>query len=159
MGAAMFYNSPNYKIFIMKQISSRTAFWLITGMGLLLFASTWWFMAFSGTTATWVQSVCFFALAHFCAARYRDQLSLGMIGLALILGRLLLELPVRIMDIRSGFATLIVTFICILSIILGILCYKEKRPIVYALSIIIGVVLNTFVLQQWAAIYSPNDPF
>ncbi len=82
-----------------------------------------------------------------------------MIGLALILGRLLLELTVRIMDIRSGFATLIVTFICILSIILGILCYKEKRPIVYALSIIIGVVLNTFVLQQWAAIYSPNDPF
>ena len=58
-------------------------------------------------------------------------------------------LPVMISDFTGTWTYMIVNIICLLSIILGAICFHEKRNSVYNLSIIIMLMLNTIALNQW----------
>ncbi|GAY30446.1 hypothetical protein PvtlMGM2_1299 [Prevotella sp. MGM2] len=86
-------------------------------------------------------------------------LTLTAIAVAIILGRLLPELPIRISDFENSRISIVVTLISIIAVIPGTVCYREKRNSVYTLSIIILVFLNTFVHWSWLEIYTRHHGF
>mgnify|MGYP006962006122 FL=1 len=75
------------------------------------------------------------------------------IASALILGRIILELPVRILDYANSVGSLMITINCIIGIILGIICYYGKRTSLYFLSIMIEILLTTFIADTWFEIF------
>ena len=117
----------------------------LIGISSLLLLCTCWFRTFSGYAAGWIEGICFFELAWFCTHYLQNKdISSVTITLSIVFGRILLELPIRIMDFRGSLGSLMVTIICIVAIILGVVCYQEKRPIAYILSTIVLILLNTF---------------
>ena len=75
------------------------------------------------------------------------------IASALILGRIILELPIRILDYANSVGSLMITINCIIGIILGIICYYGKKPSLYFLSIMIEILLTTFIADTWFEIF------
>lgn len=132
-------------------MKSRTvSFLIVSGLSLLLYLGVgWWPMAYSLCAASWCGSVIFFAFAWFAAFKWGGQLSLPVIGLAVMLGRILPVLPLLITDISSIAYSLIALITCLVSILLALMCYSEKRSSVYILSVALILLLNTVVLDSW----------
>ena len=149
----------------MKTHSKTVYFLSILGLSAVLFLSFCWTAAFSFYAAAWAQSALFFGFAWICADKMKERpLTLTAIAVAIILGRLLPELPIRISDFATFFIfprhiSIVVTLISIIAVIPGTVCYREKRNSVYTLSIIILVFLNTFVHWSWLEIYTRHHGF
>lgn len=72
---------------------------------------------------------------------------------AVILGRILLELPIRITEFRATLFSLFIPITVISSIVLAAVYYRERRPVVLILSAIIMVLLNTIVHEDWINLF------
>lgn len=69
--------------------------------------------------------------------------------IAIILGFLVIELPIRVMDFAGTISTLIITLFTAISVILAFLCWVEKRMVTFFLSVVVLILLNVGVLPQW----------
>lgn len=124
---------------------------------ILLFLITCWSAALSGYAAGFTESICYFALTYYALLKFSEM---GMndkntiVILTIILGRIILEIPVRFMDFRGSLASLGITVVVLTSILLALLCFREKRISVFILSTIIIVLLNTFGLYTWEQSFS-----
>lgn len=119
----------------------------IAGISLLLFLVMSWIHTFQALICGWAYSVCYFAFTWICLQVFSSKTEnkyLFVIS-AIILGRIILEIPIRISDFGDSFATLMFPIITIISILLAAVCYYEKRVSVYVLSAIILLLVNTFV--------------
>ena len=117
---------------------------------ILTFLLTCWTAVYSVYTAGWTESVCFFALTYFLLQKYAEQRTNGTpIVASIILGRIILEIPIRINDFMGSLFSLFVPVLVIISIILALICFKEKRASVFILSAIIIVLLNSVVHDVW----------
>lgn len=141
----------------MKRFSPRTLFLSIIGVASLVFFSISWFSGFSFYAGASVQSICFFGLTWFCADKLKDQpISPFAIALAIIIGRVIWELPIRIIDFYESIISLMLPVFSIVSIVLGLICYREKRAATYFLSGVVLILLNTYVHQAWLENYIPG---
>lgn len=137
--------------------SKAKAVLTIVGLSVILFLCTCWFLNLSIYAASCIEGVCFFLFSWLCADKLKTSgMSLITLALWIILGRILVEIPIRISDFAGSFASLIVTIISVASILLAILCYHERRTSVYVLSTIIFVLFNTVVLQSWLSACERN---
>lgn len=131
------------------------SFIAITVLSLLCFLATCWLGGISFYLEAAVQSVLFFFLAWMCLnIKWGKTISVYTLLAAIVLGRIIVELPIRIMDWNDSMVSLMIPIICISSTILGAVSYKEKRLSVYMLSAIIIVLLNTFVQMEWLSHFS-----
>ena len=96
-------------------------------------------------------TLCYFAFSYACFERLklsnRQQYIYACV--AIILGFMLIELPVRVVDFSGTISTLIITLFTAISVILAFLCWIEKRIITYFLALVILILLNISVLPQW----------
>lgn len=60
------------------------------------------------------------------------------------------ELPVRVIDFSGTIASLIMPVIGCTSIAMAGICYKEKRPAVFALSIFAVLWMSTLGVDAWS---------
>lgn len=129
------------------------SFIVIMVISILLFVGVSWGGSFSLSAAVWSQSICFFAFTCYVLWKIEKsqtkRLPIPLAVFAIKLGRMLPMLPVMISDFTGTWTYMIVNIICLLSIILGAICFHEKRSSVYTLSIIIMLMLNTIALNQW----------
>lgn len=129
------------------------SFTVITVISILLFIGVSWGGSFSLSAATWSQSICFFAFTCYVLWKLEksqiERLPIVLAVVAIMLGRMLPILPIMISDFTGAWIYMIVNIICLISIILGAICFHEKRSSVYTLSIIIMLMLNTLALNQW----------
>lgn len=129
-------------------------FFKVFGLGIITFLLVCWTTKFQGAAPYWAEAITFFALAWFISKREEKKgLSPTAIASALILGRIILELPVRILDYTNSVGSLMITINCIIGIILGIICYYGKRTSLYFLSIMIEILLTTFIADTWFEIF------
>lgn len=130
-------------------------FFKVFGLGIITFLLVCWTTKFQGAAPYWAEAITFFALAWFISKREEEKkgLSPTAIASALILGRIILELPVRILDYANSVGSLMITINCIIGIILGIICYYGKRTSLYFLSIMIEILLTTFIADNWFEIF------
>ena len=66
-----------------------------------------------------------------------------MVAFAIILGRIILEVPLRIIDWHGTFGSFMITVGCVVAILLAVVCFKDKR--IY--SFIHSLIRNYSVVQ------------
>lgn len=127
----------------------------ILGLGLITFLLVCWTTKFQGAAPYWAQAITFFAVAWFTSKKEEEKkgLSPTAIAFALILGRVILEIPISFFDYANSVGSLMITINCIIGIILGVVCYYGKRTSLYFLSIMIEILLTTFIADTWFEIF------
>jgi hypothetical protein len=100
--------------------------------------------------AGWAESIGFFLLTFILLDKYAETDTNGVpFVVSIILGRLLLDAPLRILDYWGSRISLFVTIISVISILLAAAYYRERRNIVLILSAVILILLNTTAHQAW----------
>ena len=121
---------------------------------MLTFLLTFWTAGYTLYAAAWTESICFFVLTFLLLQKYAKPNTYGWpIVTAVILGRILLELPIRITEFRATLFSLFIPITVISSIVLAAVYYRERRPVVLILSAIIMVLLNTIVHEDWINLF------
>lgn len=136
----------------MKNLTKTTAFWLTVALSLLLFAATCWSAIFQISAPYWTESIGYFLLTYLCIQEFSKKvadLNPWMIGLAAALGQLLIQVPMRIIDFRGCFGSLMVVVSCFIAIVLAVVCYKDRRPYSFILSYIILTMFNCIMPGMW----------
>ena len=119
-------------------------------VSMLAFLLSCWTAAYSLYAAGWAESILFFVLTYLLLSKYAEPDSYGVpIVVAILLGRIVFELPVRIMEFRQTLFSLFIPLVVVVSIILASVYYREKRPVVLILSAVIIILLNTVVHEDW----------
>lgn len=136
-----------------RKLTKTGAFWLSLLFSILLFMITCWSAAFQDSTAYWVESLGFFMLTYICIDEFSKRLTdinPWMIGLAIILGQLIFQIPVRAVDFWGSYGSLMIAISCIIAIILAVFCYRDKKPYIFILSYIIMCLFNSCVADMWS---------
>lgn len=116
----------------------------------LTFLLTFWTASYSIYAAAWTESVCFFILTFLLLKKYAEPGKFGApIVAAILVGRLIFDLPIRITEFRATLFSMFVPIVVIVSIILAAIYFRERRPAVLVLSVVILVLLNTVVHEDW----------
>ncbi len=118
----------------------------------LLFLVTCWSAGLNVYAAGFTESVCFYVFTYYALQKFAESDIVNRntaVVTAIIIGRIILEIPIRIDDFEGSFYSLGITIATIVSILLAALCFKEKRSSVFILSTIILVFINTVGLYAW----------
>lgn len=122
----------------------------VSGLSLLLFLATCWTAGISFSLAAGVESICFLLITWYFCYRYSvEQVSQRILISAIILGRIIVEIPVRLSDLSGTAVSLPVLIICILSIPLGVLCFNKRNKFIWAVCIGSLVLASIFVPYLW----------
>ena len=117
----------------------------IAGLSLLLFLITCWTAWIHFSIAGIVEGLSFMVFAWWCCRMYKPyDVSYLLIGLAIVTGRIILEIPIRLFDWFGSIISLPVLAICLISIFLGLLCYSKKNAFLWILCIAIIVASSLF---------------
>ena len=131
-----------------------SAFWTIFALSLSVYLLTFWTSLYHDASDIWVYTVCYFALTWYCLQRFNRSVLFS--ASAMILGRIMLEIPLRIYDYIGTYGTMMLPVASVISIVLGCLCFKERKTYVFVFSIIIMIVLNIFVRDAWHDLWLMN---
>lgn len=119
-------------------------------LSMLVFLLSSWTAGYSLYAAAWSESVLYFVLTYLLLNKYvkSDNFGIHIVG-AILFGRIVFELPVRIFEFRETLFSLFIPMVVIISIILASAYYREKRPVVLVLSVVIIILLNTVIHEDW----------
>lgn len=134
------------------KLTKTGVFGLSCLFSVLLFLLTCWSAAFQVYTPYWIESVGFFLLTYICIDEFSKRIpdiNPWMIGLAVILGQLIIQIAIRATDFFGSIGSIMIVASCIITTILAVFCYKDKRPYTFILSYIVISLFNTFVAQAW----------
>lgn len=128
----------------------KRTFFVVFLASILVFLLTSWTAAYSVYAAGWSESVAYFLITYLLMDKYvrSDSIGISVIS-AIVLGRIIIMLPIRIINFREMLPTMFVPFVSIVGIVLGVLCFREKRIIVALLSLIILILMNTVAHYAW----------
>ena len=119
-------------------------------MSMLVFLLTFWIAGYSFDAAALTEAVSFYVLTYFILENYAERQSFGLpYIIAIVLGRIILELPIRITEFPETLFSLFIPIVVFLSIFLAALYFKEKRISVLVLSVIILILLSTIGQMEW----------
>ncbi len=134
------------------KLTKTGAFWLSSLLSLLLFLATCWSAVFHDATPYWVESIGFFLLTYVCIDVFSKRLAdinPWMIGLAVIVGQLIIQIPVRAIDFMGSLGSVMILVSCIIATLLAVFCYKDKKPYTFILSYVVMSLFNIFVADMW----------
>ena len=119
-------------------------------LSMLTLLFTFWTAKYTVYAEGWAQSIAYFALTFMLLNKYESSSSYGIpTVISIILGRIILEIPIRIMDFSGSVFSMFVPIVALVSIILGALYFKERKNLVLILEIIIIILLNTVAHEAW----------
>ena len=129
--------------------------WLsVFGLSVTLYLSICWVRIYSDILfASAIFCTCYFSFTWVCVARLKNKLNISVNALvvAVMLGSVILEIPVRILDFDGTGASLLSPFIVAISIILAAVCEHERRLSVYILTAATLLLLNTVAQDVWVS--------
>ena len=121
---------------------------------LTLFLATCWIGQSSIPIAGWTGSILYFLLTWFLLNTYTPgQSSIRGITTAVIVGRLAVEIPLRIVNFSALIFSILVPVIVVAAILLAALCFREKTRITLLLSTIVLILMNLFSEQVFNDIF------
>ena len=129
----------------------KTKYLIIFVSSLLLLLSTYWAYSYP-YTASWVGSACYFVLTLLFLQRYDDGHHTSAIAWCVLAGRLLPELPFRILYPTTLFADFYITALTIASVVLAATYHRYRYGVVLVLSTVIMVLLNTLGYDAWRVV-------
>lgn len=103
--------------------------------------------------SAWVHSLAFISLTWLWLSKKGKEAGMTSIVGAIILGRIILEIPVRSLDFTGTMSTLMLPVSSMLSILLISLCFYKRNIGVYTLSIILIILANTILQTIWDSLF------
>lgn len=103
--------------------------------------------------SAWVHSLAFISLTRLWLSKKGKEAGMTSIVGAIILGRIILEIPVRSLDFTGTMSTLMLPVSSMLSILLISLCFYKRNIGVYTLSIILIILANTILQTIWDSLF------
>lgn len=103
--------------------------------------------------SAWVHSLAFISLTWLWLSKKGKEAGMTNIVGAIILGRIILEIPVRSLDFTGTMNTLMLPVSSMLSILLISLCFYKRNIGVYTLSIILIILANTILQTIWDSLF------
>jgi len=103
--------------------------------------------------SAWVHSLAFISLTWLWLSKKGKEAGMTSIVGAIILGRIILEIPVRSLDFTGTMNTLMLPVSSMLSILLISLCFYKRNIGVYTLSIILIILANTILQTIWDSLF------
>lgn len=103
--------------------------------------------------SAWVHSLAFISLTWLWLSKKGKEAGMTSIVGAIILGRIILEIPVRSLDFTGTMSTLMLPVSSMLSILLISLCFIIRNIGVYTLSIILIILANTILQTIWDSLF------
>lgn len=141
----------------MKELTTTKAFWYAIILSAIVFLATWWTAILKPyTTPYWIESLGYFILTYSVLLKFTQKnkdINTWVIAIAIIIGRLIIEIPFRIGDFSSSLISLMITISCIIAIILASICYKYKTIYSFILAYIILSLFNSAVAEMWNNIF------
>lgn len=121
---------------------------------LTLFLATCWIGQRSIPIAGWTGTVLYFLLTWFLLKTYTPgQSNIRGITTAVVVGRLAVEIPLRIVNFSAFIFSILVPVIVMSAILLAALCFREKTRITLLLSAIVLILMNLFSEQVFNDIF------
>lgn len=71
--------------------------------------------------------------------------------IAILIGSIILEIPVRILYYESTYHSLLIPITKVASIILTAICFKKRKLAIIIISIVLLALLNTVGQMEWIA--------
>lgn len=120
-------------------------------LSLLVFLITCWTAKFTVYAAGWAESLSFFVLTLLLLEKYAEPGTYGVkILITILAGRLILEVPIRVLDFAGSLFSMFVPIIVICSIGLAAIYFHEKKKgAVLILLVAILILLNTAAHSVW----------
>ncbi len=134
-------------------------FWSCFALSILAYLLTFASMTLSIYAAALIESIVLFALTWIALDKAQNKLgapATSIVCTAIILGRLVLEVPVHVMDFGGTLAALGVLFICIITVLLAAVCFNVRRHSVIVLSLAVYALLNLCTLPMWTLSVASN---
>ena len=129
----------------------KSLFLKLAGISLLIDLSMRWTLTFQPLVSGWAYSVVYFVYTWICL-----QILSGkgintpyLVASAIALGRIITEIIEKSSDLSGSIFSLMVPIITIISIVLATICYYERRILMYILSTVILLLMNTFVHEAY----------
>lgn len=120
-------------------------------VSMLVFCLTFWTAEFTIYAAGWAESVAFFVTTYILLSKYAEPRTFAWkTVLAIVLGRIVLELPLRVTEFWSTLFSMFVPMVVVASILLAALYYRDKKSTTLILSVIILILLNTAGHHAWS---------
>ena len=114
-----------------------------------IFLATVWTAKYN-FAAGFAQSICFFALTFCLLQRFESKgKEVYAVTSAIIAGRVILEIPVRIITFHDSLGSLGISIMVIVTILLAALLYMKRQLSLLILTIIIVILLGTAGLDAW----------
>lgn len=125
-------------------------FFVISGCSLLLFLIVCWTIGINFVLAACIEGLCFMIFTWYCCKKYYStKFSKNLILCSVILGRLCLEVPVRIIDFWGTLTAFHLTITCLLGIIMGRICYKHNKPLVWIVCGLLLIAYGFLMAEPW----------
>lgn len=144
----------------MENKKKTKAFWAVLVSSLALYLAMCWVHTFSMGVATWAYAVVYFAFTWFCIdiASAKGGLGAASVVMAVCLGRIALEVPIRILDFSGTIFSLLLLVVSMVSAVLAAICYRKKSKVVFAMTVVIMLFLNTFVSERYHDFCKERNP-
>lgn len=136
----------------MKNPTNTKAFWATCLLSLLMFLITCWSAIYQDTTPYWIQSTGYFMLTYICLYEFNKKiqdLNIYMIGLAVIIGRIILQVIAMCTDFSGCLGSMMIAISCIIATLLALVCYKSKQSYSFILSYVILSLFNSAIAGLW----------
>lgn len=129
----------------------KKIFLKLVGLSLLIDLCMRWTLTFQPLVSGWAYSVVYFAYTWICFQVLSDKgiNNRKFIVLAIILGRVVIEIIEKSSDLSGSILSLMVPIITIISVILATICYHERRIPMFVLSTVVLLLMNTFVHEAY----------
>lgn len=122
-------------------------------MSLMAFLGVCWVLVTQSANASWSESMVYFWLTYVVLSKYvakRGMDTLSVVS-AIVIGRIILELPVRLLDWAASFGSLIYLVSSLMGIALATMCFKNRNASIFFLSLVILIIFNSFVIDAWVS--------
>lgn len=123
------------------------SYFLLSLEACICFLIVCWSLGLSREEGVWMETVAFFVLSLTETMHRKDVLSPFSIAIALIAGRILLEVPVRIYDWQGTMGSLPIAIACVIAIILGCAASYKGHKASFVICLILLYLLNIGIIH------------
>lgn len=123
----------------------------VAGISLAAFLCICWTAGTESLNAYWSEALVFFVITFFMCEKFASsrQLGAGTVAIASAVGRIILEIPIRISDWLGTVGSLMLTLESLVAIFMAWVCWKYKKPVVFILTLVIFILINSFIPEMW----------
>lgn len=127
-------------------------FFKVMALSLAAFLCVCWTAGTDMLNAYWSEAVVYFAVTYFLCNHFafKGHLRVSAVVVAIAIGRVVLELPIRILHFSSSIGSVMLTLESLVAIFMAWVCWKYKTPVVFILTLVIFILINSFVPEMWS---------